>query len=130
MIKTKYWLSVLAISVVLLTGSLAISPIAVADDDDDDDDDDDSDNSQTYYVAELTVPAGQDLFSETVLCDEGDIATGGGVKVTHPGLGRYLENQFPHTENDVPIGWTMEFWDIDSKTGDTATVYVVCVDNP
>ena len=36
MIKTKYWLSVLAVSVVLLTGSLAVSPIAIADDDDDD----------------------------------------------------------------------------------------------
>ena len=41
MIKTKYWLSVLALSVVLLTGSLAINPIAIADGDDDDDDDDD-----------------------------------------------------------------------------------------
>jgi hypothetical protein len=38
MIKTKYWFSVMAVSVVLLTGSLVISPIAVADDDDDDDD--------------------------------------------------------------------------------------------
>jgi len=41
MIKTKYWLSVLAISVVLIAGSLAVSPIAIADDDDDDDEDDD-----------------------------------------------------------------------------------------
>ena len=40
MIKTKYWLSILAISVVLIAGSLAVSPIAIADDDDDDDDDD------------------------------------------------------------------------------------------
>jgi len=38
MIKTKYWLSILAVSVVLLAGSLAVSPIAIADDDDDDDD--------------------------------------------------------------------------------------------
>jgi len=37
MIKTKYWLSVLAISVVLIAGSLAVSPIAIADDDDDND---------------------------------------------------------------------------------------------
>ena len=35
MTKIKYWLSILAISVVLLTGSLAVSPIAIADDDDD-----------------------------------------------------------------------------------------------
>ena len=34
--KTKYWLSILAISVVLIAGSLAVSPIAIADDDDDD----------------------------------------------------------------------------------------------
>ena len=36
MTKTKYWLSILAISVVLVAGSLAVSPIAIADDDDDD----------------------------------------------------------------------------------------------
>jgi len=41
MTKTKYWLSILAISVVLVAGSLAVSPIAIADDDDDDDDGDD-----------------------------------------------------------------------------------------
>jgi len=39
MTKTKYWLSILAISVVLIAGSLAVSPVAIADDDDDDDDD-------------------------------------------------------------------------------------------
>jgi len=39
MAKTKYWLSLLAVSVVLIAGSLAVSPIAIADDDDDDDDD-------------------------------------------------------------------------------------------
>jgi len=39
MTRTKYWLSLLAISVVLVAGSLAVSPIAIADDDDDDDDD-------------------------------------------------------------------------------------------
>ena len=37
MIKTEYWLSILAISVVLVAGSLVVSPIAIADDDDDDD---------------------------------------------------------------------------------------------
>jgi len=36
MTKTKYWLSLLAISVVLVAGSLVVSPIAIADDDDDD----------------------------------------------------------------------------------------------
>jgi len=33
--KTKYWLSILAIAVVLIAGSLAVGPIAIADDDDD-----------------------------------------------------------------------------------------------
>ena len=41
MIKKTFWLSVLAISVVLLAGSLAVSPIAIAGDDEDDDDEDD-----------------------------------------------------------------------------------------
>jgi len=35
MTKTKYWLSLLAISVVLVAGSLAVSPIAFAGNDDD-----------------------------------------------------------------------------------------------
>ena len=34
MIRTKFWLSILAISVVLIAGSLAVSPIAVAGGDD------------------------------------------------------------------------------------------------
>jgi len=41
MTKPKYWLSILAISVVLLAGSIAVSPIAIAGGDDEDDDDDD-----------------------------------------------------------------------------------------
>jgi len=45
MIKTKYWLSVLAVSIVLLTGPLAISPLAIPDDDEDDDDDDRDDDN-------------------------------------------------------------------------------------
>jgi len=36
MTKTKYWLSFLAISVVLIAGSLAVSPVAFAGDDEDD----------------------------------------------------------------------------------------------
>jgi len=40
MTKTKFWLSILAISVVLIAGSIAVSPIAIAGGDDDDDDDD------------------------------------------------------------------------------------------
>jgi len=37
MTKPKYWLSILALSVVLIAGSLAVGPVAIADDDDDDD---------------------------------------------------------------------------------------------
>ena len=51
MIKTKYWLSVLAISVVLIAGSLAVIPIAIADDDDDDDEDDDDDDNAGVQCA-------------------------------------------------------------------------------
>jgi len=53
MTKIKYWLSILAISVVLIAGSLAVSPIAIADDDDDDDDDDGDDTgAKTNPVSE------------------------------------------------------------------------------
>jgi len=38
MTKTKFWLSILAISVVLVAGSMAASPIAIADDEPDEDD--------------------------------------------------------------------------------------------
>ena len=40
MTKPKYWLSILALSVVLIAGSLAVGPVAIADDDDDDNGDD------------------------------------------------------------------------------------------
>ena len=40
MTRTKFWSSFLAISVVLIAGSLAVSPIAIADDVDDDDGED------------------------------------------------------------------------------------------
>jgi len=55
MTKTKYWLSLLAISVVLVAGSLAVSPIAIAEDDDDDDDDDFDEIivQETYNLAGL-----------------------------------------------------------------------------
>jgi len=53
MTKIKYWLSILAVSVVLITGSLAVSPIAIADDDDDDDDDDDEQNIFGIIIQKL-----------------------------------------------------------------------------
>jgi len=52
MTKIKYWLLILAISVVLIAGSLAVSPIAIADDDDDDDDDDGDTGAKTNPVSE------------------------------------------------------------------------------
>jgi len=60
MTKTKYWLSLLAISVVLVAGSLAVSPIANADDDDDDDGDDDGDDNERVSVTTTLgqIPAG------------------------------------------------------------------------
>ena len=50
MTNTKYWLSLLAISVVLVAGSLTVSPVAIADDDDDDDDDDDKGDKERVSV--------------------------------------------------------------------------------
>jgi len=60
MTKTKYWLSLLAISVVLVAGSLAVSPIAIAGDDDDDDDDDDKERVSVTgtYSSSIAVPPG------------------------------------------------------------------------
>jgi len=62
MTKTKYWLSLLAISVVLVAGSLAVSPTAIAGGDDDDDDDDDDD--------------GNGGVTRTLLCPEGSFMKG------------------------------------------------------
>jgi len=50
MTKTKFWLSILAISVVLIAGSLAVSPIAIASDDDDEDDEDDDETKPPKEV--------------------------------------------------------------------------------
>jgi len=70
MTKTKFWLSLLAISVVLIAGSLAVSPIAFAGDDEDDDD-----------LSSLQCPNGQTMtgiqFEDDdeivdVICDNGD----------------------------------------------------------
>ncbi len=56
MTKTKFWLSILAISVVLIAGSMAASPIAIADDDDDDDDDDDKPKRPKEVIVANTEP--------------------------------------------------------------------------
>lgn len=93
-----------------------------------------SGGSPTYYTAELTistqyVDGNPTTLTAIALCNVGDSATGGGVKFTHPSLGHLVENQFPHTENGIPIGWTLEINDLDAHDGDTATVYAVCVHN-
>jgi len=61
MTKTKYWLSILAISVVLIAGSLAVSPTAIAGGDDDDDDDDDDGNGGG---------------TQQIICPQGSFMTG------------------------------------------------------
>jgi len=67
MTKTKFWLSLLAISVVLVAGSLAVSPIAVADEDDEDDDDDEENifGIITQKLDEILVAIEAGLSSET-----------------------------------------------------------------
>jgi len=71
--KTKYWLSLLAISVVLVAGSLAVSPIAIAGDDEDDEEGDDDACSPDFTCIrgddEDVCPAGFTCEEE---CDDGD----------------------------------------------------------
>jgi len=100
MIKTKYWLSILAISVVLIAGSLAVSPIAIADDDDDDDDDD---------KIVITGTSGDEIirlgdFGNFILCDRCI-----GLTVTGPVTGPF--------DAGFPVG-TSERWIINPEAGD------------
>ena len=94
-----------------------------------------SGNSQTYYVVESIVQGptsgsgpGQ-VFTKTVLCDEDDVATGGGLSYPSQTPINIIAYDFPHVENDVPVGWTMVVDDW-TPSGALATVYVVCLVNP
>jgi len=60
MTKTKYWVSILAVSVVLLAGSIAVGPIAIADPEGEDDPEDPGD------------PGPEDPVMEETKCEECD----------------------------------------------------------
>ena len=123
--RTKYWLSILAVSVVLLTGSLAVNPIAIADDDDDDDDDDVPGDDVTTYSRSSSVTIFSEGFETTsVFCDDGDQATGGGV---HSDLKDIHTVGSAPTESNPPTGWVGSANNAGFGTG-TMTVYVVCID--
>ena len=88
MTKTKYWLSILAVSVVLIAGSLAVSPIAIADDDDDDDDDDDNGQAatQSLVITERTgIPVSAPFGTTTAgaTCNADEMVVGGGYSITN-----------------------------------------------
>ena len=81
-----------------------------------------------FYVTNSTVPGTPAPVSITVLCNSGDIATGGGIKNTSNGLGKITENDFPHFVNNLPVGWTLEIYDLAASSDDSFTVYAVCLD--
>jgi len=79
MTKTKYWLSLLAISVVLVAGSLAMSPIAIAGDDDDDDDNEVSATERdNVIVHSITLTNGERM----VIVDNAGIGQTSDVEMT------------------------------------------------
>jgi len=81
--KTKYWLSILAISVVLIAGSLAVSPIAIADDDDDDDDDEPAKRAFEFEGAtpKIEMEGSGDWVKMTTIIDaEGDFELSDGTE--------------------------------------------------
>jgi len=133
MIRTKFWLSILAISVVLIAGSLAVSPIAIADDDDDDDDDDDNGllsgaGISTYTKSQtITTTGGANIFSVSVMCDPGDIATGGGASIPNPPTtDTNVRTSEPIGPTSAPNGWLAK--SLGSGPGYDLTVHVVCAD--
>lgn len=89
-----------------------------------------------YYVAKssIIIPASIGggpgfAITETVLCDENDIATGGGFSYPDPTRINTFAFSYPHTENELPIGWTMVLDDW-APNDSVATVYAVCLNNP
>ena len=101
-------MSILAISVVLIAGTLAVNPIAIADDDDDS-----PGGSVTLDVVERDsgpVNVAPDSFEETeVQCQAGEIVTGGGFHIDGgPG--------FPlvtFSDLEDPNGWGVGVFNLD-----------------
>jgi len=117
MTKTKYWLSILAISVVLIAGSLVVSPIAIADDDDDDD-------GATTTVRQNSIAIPENT-QQTVKADclSGEIVTGGGFSHTIPTAFIHISEN-----NQVGNGWQVTgFNEINGDVGEVLTAYVQCL---
>ncbi len=88
------------------------------------------DYSATTYVNEASF----EIFSSEktpgmILCDEGDVATGGGGSYDFNFFSKIKDASFPHVVDDIAVGWTYEILDLNSEV-DLATVFVVCLDNP
>ena len=64
-----------------------------------------------------------------ILCDEGDVATGGGGSYDFNSFSIIKDASFPHVVDDIAVGWTYDILDLNSEV-DSATVFVVCLDNP
>ena len=143
MIKTKFWLSLLAISVVLVAGSLAVSPIAIAGDDEDDEDEDDdagvvSSRGLVYEVsATISVPTG---FTPTIMatasCDIGDVLLTQSLvlrstpKTVFPFLGVLPTTQTPlgPSDNIIPVdGINIRGGNDGSLPAFTATASAFCI---
>jgi len=85
------------------------------------------DYSPTTYVNEASFE-----ISKTpgmILCDEGDVATGGGGSYDFIGNSKIKDASFPHVVDDIAVGWTYDILDLNTEV-DLATVFVVCLDNP
>jgi len=87
------------------------------------------DYSPTTYVKQISFATAAEKVSETVFCDEGDVATGGGGSYDFNFFSKIKDASFPHVVDDIAVGWTYEIWDLNSEL-DLATVSVVCLDNP
>ncbi len=86
--------------------------------------------SATTYVKEDSFETFSfEKTSRTILCDEGDVATGGGGSYDFNFNSKINDADFPKVVDDIAVGWTYEILDVFSE-GDLATVSVVCLDNP
>jgi len=89
------------------------------------------DYSPTTYVNEISFDTkeGGTKISKTVHCDPGDVVVGGAGSYNFEHFSILNDVDFPDVVDGVPVGWTYEIWDLNSRGGQ-ATVSVVCLDNP
>ena len=129
MTKTKYWLSLLAISVVLVAGSLAVSPIAFAGDDEDDEDDDGGPPGVLgFYRVESPGNVADPFNTSTALatCNIGDKVVGGGwIQVSGNGKDPNAVRSYPNTDSS----WSAQVWhNQDTNTPLKIHAWAICAD--